>query len=103
MLSTLAVHMHSSTLSYPAPNQIILKAIYYMQDHPSVASRTSIVLLEYINGLGHDLFHLEQDLELTGTFPPLATPCYNSAARTTVGRYNRQAIRLGVLNSTKPH
>ena len=45
---------------------------------------TSTIVLEYIKGNshGHDLLHLEQDLELRGAFLPFATPCYGSAIDT---------------------
>ena len=53
--------------------------------HPSVAiaSSTLNVVLEYIKGnsRGHDLLHLEQDLELMGVFLPFPTPCYGSAIK----------------------
>ena len=51
--------------------------------HPSVASSTSNVVLEYIkrNSRGHDLLHFEQDLELMGVFLPFPMPCYGSAVK----------------------
>ena len=51
--------------------------------HPSVASSTSNVVLEYTkrNSHGHHLLHLEQDLELMGAFLPFPTPCYDSAVK----------------------
>ena len=54
--------------------------------HPSVAmaSSTSNVALDILKEIavhGHDLLHLEQDLELMGAFLPFLTPCYDSAVK----------------------
>ena len=51
--------------------------------HPSVASSTSNVVLEYIkrNSHGHNLLHLVQDLELMGAFLPFPTQCHGSAVK----------------------
>ena len=64
----------------------------YMQDYPTVAfttlicacASTSNVVLEYIKGNshGHDLLHLDQDLELRKTSLPFSTPFYSSAVKT---------------------